>query len=43
MEFSLWQEQQSGDIWVHCSGGIVDVDLRQGPGDRSLANNLGSG
>jgi hypothetical protein len=42
IHWSLWQDKKTGAVWVHCSGGIANVDVWYGPGDRSTATHLGT-
>ena len=37
MNWTLWQDKHSGEVWVRCTGGVTDVDAWFGPGDASLA------
>jgi hypothetical protein len=42
LHWSAWQDKQSRQIWVHCTGGVAGVDVWFGPGDPSLAATLGA-
>ncbi|MBC7785334.1 MAG: hypothetical protein H7144_15990 [Burkholderiales bacterium] len=41
MSWSLWQDEDNGEIWIFYSGGIANVALCYGPGDRSVALQFG--
>jgi hypothetical protein len=36
LSLSLWQDRQSGEVWVHASGGIAGVDVWYGPGKAEM-------
>jgi hypothetical protein len=42
MHWSVWQDKQNRQVWVHCTGGVAGVDVWFGPGDPSLAAALGA-
>jgi hypothetical protein len=42
MHWSIWQDKQNRQVWVHCSGGVAGVDVWYGPGDPSVAAALGA-
>jgi hypothetical protein len=32
LHWSLWQDKQTDQLWIHCRGGVAGLDVWYGPG-----------